>query len=207
MADVDAAKAALRETMLRRRAELPAERTAAAGAAICARVLGLPEWRQAGTVLLYAPIVHEVDCRPLIHAGLAARKRVALPRVRSRDDGSGVLRPVRPRGMDGVAITRFPDDLRPGVLRILEPAGDDVVDPSGIDLVVAPGLAFDGACRRLGYGGGFYDRYLSGLRERTLVLGVCFDVQRVAEVPVGPLDRRVHAVITEAGIWRCPRPR
>lgn len=202
MTDLRAAKAALRSEMLRRRAELGPVAAAAASAAIAARVLALPEWRRAATVMLYVPIAHEVDCRPLIEAALAAGKRLALPRVRSRPDAAGVLRPQRPHAMDAVVIRNYPGDLRPGVMRILEPAAGEVLDPAEIDFIGAPGLAFDAYGRRLGYGGGFYDRFLA-VASRADVVGLCFQAQWIDAVPAGPEDRRVHAVVTEEGVHRC----
>jgi len=69
------------------------------------------------------------------------------------------------------------------------------------DLVIVPGVAFDLAGRRLGRGGGHYDRMLA-IRGGATTLGVGFDLQRVAEVPVGPLDVAMDAVLTDQGLWR-----
>lgn len=68
-------------------------------------------------------------------------------------------------------------------------------------LVLVPMLAFDDRGYRLGYGGGFYDRSLAGLRERGGVVravGLAYDAQRVEVVPIGPYDARLDAVLTES---------
>ena len=71
------------------------------------------------------------------------------------------------------------------------------VDPVTLDVVVVPGLAFTAAGRRLGQGGGHFDRFLPRLRADCLTVGVCFREQLVAELPTGPHDVAVHLVVTD----------
>ena len=68
--------------------------------------------------------------------------------------------------------------------------------------MVAPGLAFDRAGRRLGYGGGYFDAFLPRLRPGCPVVGVCFAEQLVDEVPAGPHDRAVDVVVTDRDVIR-----
>ena len=108
-----------------------------------------------------------------------------------------------------------PEPGRPLVFRRWAP-GDALVDgPYGTQqpsptadiltpgVVLAPMLAFDAGCRRLGYGGGFYDRTLGGLRaagSAVTAIGIAFDGQLVDKVPVGPYDIALDAVLTPSGL-------
>ncbi len=85
----------------------------------------------------------------------------------------------------------------------MEPSSGRVLDPGELDLVVVPGVAFDRSCNRVGYGGGFYDRLLGRMRQDTAAVAVAFALQVVPEVPSGPIDRRVDAVVTELDVIRC----
>ncbi|MDQ4006282.1 MAG: 5-formyltetrahydrofolate cyclo-ligase, partial [Actinomycetota bacterium] len=92
------------------------------------------------------------------------------------------------------------DPLDPTGYGPREPARRIPVDPLTVDVVVAPGLAFDRLGHRLGYGGGHYDRYLGRLGEGALRIGVAFSLQLVDRVPTEPGDRPVDIVVTDAGV-------
>lgn len=80
------------------------------------------------------------------------------------------------------------------------PTAPDPVEPTSVDVVVVPGLAFTAAGHRLGQGGGWYDRFLAGTRSDCLKVGVGFDVQLVDELPIEPHDVPLDVVITESGV-------
>ena len=80
------------------------------------------------------------------------------------------------------------------------PTAPDPVEPTSVDVVVVPGLAFTAAGHRLGQGVGWYDRFLAGTRADCLKIGVGFDVQVVDEVPTEPHDVPLDLVITESGV-------
>lgn len=190
--DVVAAKAAVRAEVLARRAALPGEERAAAGAAIRARLEALPELAGCRAVMGFAAFGSEVDLDPWLQARLDERCGVLLPFL---DDGElGIAR-----------VFDLEADLVPGWRDLREPrrSGRRPARPDRLDAVVAPGVAFDRGCRRLGYGRGYYDRFLGRLRPGTPVVAVAFEAQLVAEVPVTDLDRRVDAVVTEAAVYRC----
>lgn len=69
--------------------------------------------------------------------------------------------------------------------------------------MIVPGVAFDRRCTRVGYGGGFYDRLLGRTREDAPAVAIAFALQVVPEVPSGPIDRRVDALVTELEVIRC----
>jgi 5-formyltetrahydrofolate cyclo-ligase len=75
-----------------------------------------------------------------------------------------------------------------------------IVAPAEVDLFLVPGLAFTADGRRLGRGGGFYDRLLPDRAAHSIAIGICFSAQLAADVPCEPHDQRVDAVITEHGV-------
>ena len=145
-------------------------------AQICAQVQALPEFARAHCVFAYAATGSEADLFPAIEAALCA--------------GKGQMDAVRLRARE---------DLAPGVFGILEPRGE-VVPPEEIDLVLCPGLAFDRRGGRLGYGGGYYDRYLG--KVHAFLLGICYTDCIVGAVPTGAHDVFMDALACETGILR-----
>ena len=181
------AKRALRDQVLAARDALPAPLRPKASAAIAARIVRLPSFAAARCVLLTASFRSEWDTLPLIRAALGAGKTVALPRV----DAAARMLELR-------AIRDPAADVAAGYQGIPEPRpGCPVVAAGAIDWVLVPGVAFDAAGRRLGYGGGYYDRLLPLLAPGAARIAGAFDLQVVARVPAAPHDLVVHAVVTE----------
>jgi 5-formyltetrahydrofolate cyclo-ligase len=182
------AKLALRGKALATRDALPPDARAAAGAAIVARILALPSFAAAQHLLLTLSFRSEWDTVPLVRAALAAGKLVAAPRVDT---------PTRMLGLH--ALTDLARDIAPGHQGIPEPLPHCLsVAPSSIDWVLVPGVAFDREGRRLGYGGGYYDRLLPLLRPGLPRVAGAFDLQIVDRVPTGPHDITVQMIVTES---------
>ena len=145
----------------------------------------LAGWRfRPGSVIAgFWPLSGEIDIRPLLLA-LAGR-------------GHPVVLPVTPARGNPLSFQRW----RPGDVLHRERFG--TVRPTGEamapDLLLVPLLAFDGRCRRLGYGGGFYDRTLAGLPGR-IAIGCAFAAQRVDRVAAEAHDIPLQAVATERGL-------
>lgn len=183
------AKRALRREVIGRREELPQGQRAAASLAIAERVMALPEARDASAAMMFWSFGSEVDTEPLIRGWVAEGKTVALPRI----EGSDVV-PVAFAPGDPTSKTSF---------GAMEPAEGRVLDPSELDLVIVPGVAFDRAGNRVGYGAGYYDRFLRRTRIGVPAVAIAFALQVVPEVPTGRADRRVDAIVTEAEVVRC----
>jgi 5-formyltetrahydrofolate cyclo-ligase len=179
------AKTVLRARMRElRRAIEPSDR-ARRSTRLWDHVLALPEYGTAGVVMAFCSLPAEPDTAALLERCRTDGKRVVVPRVEGRD-----LVPV-PIGPDTpVVVSSF---------GVREPVGPGV-DPRTIDLVVTPGLAFTADGWRLGYGAGFYDRFLDRLRPDAVTVGVGFAEQVVDEVPHDEHDRRVDLVVTDAGV-------
>jgi len=191
--DVSAAKRAMRSEMLARRNALTAAQREAGSAAIADRFLDLLHGLSARPrcVSAFWPLDGEVDLRPLMHTLTAQGIVVGLPAVRGKDSAL-VFRRWQPG-----------DPLVAAGFGLSEPAaGAPEVTP---DVLAVPLLAFDSSGRRLGYGGGHFDRTLHLLRAAggVLAVGVAYDRQEAAEVPMNDLDERLDVVVTDRRTIRC----
>ena len=141
-----------------------------------------PLLAEAQTIMAYYSLPDEVCTHQLIDELVAEGKTVLLPKV--LDDETMELRRYTGR-----------HDLREGAFHIMEPIGA-LFTSSAIDIALIPGVAFDAFGHRLGRGRGYYDRFLSSLRTvPTELIGLCFDFQKVPEVPVDANDIPVDLVI------------
>lgn len=177
-----ALKAELRTQALARRDAMAgrAERSAA----ICAHIIGLPQFEAAAAIHCFLPIRSEVDTRPIIAAALRAGKAVAIPIT------------VRGGPLQHSWITSLePEAFTPGVFGTLRPAQMQPAAPGDWALTVVPLLAFDRAGYRLGYGKGHYDALLAA--AESLAVGVAFAAQELPEVPHEQHDQALQLIATE----------
>ncbi|MBD5553301.1 MAG: 5-formyltetrahydrofolate cyclo-ligase [Desulfovibrio sp.] len=143
-------------------------------------------WRAAVAVGLYMAIGSEAGTDLLLKAALGQGKQVWLPRL----TGPGQMRLNRACDAGG---------LKPGKWGILEPPPGP--EPARLDLVILPGLAFDRAGNRLGYGAGYYDRYLqSHANLKPVCIGLCLAFQIVDQLPADSWDAPVSALCSEEGL-------
>lgn len=160
---------------------------AGTGPALAAHVLREAPPPAGAVVAGFWPMGHEIDIRPLMRALEGRGHRLCLPRT-----------PRRGLPLDFRAFA-FGDALVKGPVGTQQPAEDaPVLVP---DWLIVPLLAFDHAGRRLGYGGGYYDRTLARLPGAG-TLGVAFACQEMSVVPSGLHDAPLDAVATEAGVMR-----
>jgi 5-formyltetrahydrofolate cyclo-ligase len=192
-ADLVEQKRALRLETGRERAALSEPVRRARSQEACARLLGLPELvdLDGRTVAGYVALASkgELDPAPALDAMAIRGAQIAYPRVDAPDAPLTFRRVAR----GALVAGRF------GLLE--PPASAPVIPAESLDLVVVPGVAFDGDGGRLGFGGGFYDRTFGGARRAALI-GLCFDLQVIARCPTGPGDVRVDAVVTESRVLR-----
>jgi 5-formyltetrahydrofolate cyclo-ligase len=195
--DVDAAelrarKLALRRQMMSGRQNMPDSERSAAGRSLRDTVLALPEAQMAGTVAAYVSIGTEPDTRGLV---FALWKR-----------GSYILLPLLlPDGDLDWASYEGPGSLAAGPRGLLQPTEPPrgVTAVCSADLVIVPALAVDSAGRRLGRGGGSYDRALARVGAAVPTLALVYDGEMVSEVPAGEHDQPVSMVARpSAGITR-----
>ena len=183
------AKRAVRARLRAVRDAIPPDERAALGVAVADNVLGLPEIERSRTVMAFWSFGSEVPTADLIDRLHERGVAVALPRI-----AAGELEPRTYVPGDAVSTTWF---------GAAEPVDGLVVRPTELDVVLVPGIAFDRAGRRIGYGGGYYDRFLRRTRPGALRAGICFDLQLVDEdLPAGAFDLAIDIVVTGSAVVR-----
>ena len=187
-------KQPLRQSYREQRNTFSKQELELASARITQRLVRLPAFLNAKTVLCYASFGSETITDDIIAWLHTHNRRVCLP-------------VSRPDGTMYAAQVYGECDLRVGRLGVLEPPSScPVVPPQEIDLVLVPGLAFDRAGYRIGYGKGYYDRFLPQC-TCAVSIGLCFGSQLSAEpLPREAYDWPVGYIITEEEIIRCNQP-
>lgn len=177
-------KQRLRQELCRWRECLPGEDVAAASEAICRHLAGWPVLQRARIVMAYLAFRNEPSLEPLFAA--LPHIRWALPRIEGR---RLIVHPYDPN-----RLTRHPFGM-------LEPSADlPVIDPALLDIVLVPGVAFDRRGGRLGFGGGFYDRFLP--TTPALRVGVTYDSCLLEELPCTEADQRMDWLATPTGLLK-----
>lgn len=190
------AKTALRAAQVARRDGLTLQARAAAAAAIVARVRNLPAWQRARGVLSYMAFGSELDLGALHLEVLQQGRLLVAPRV-----------PAQGRALELRQVVDLTQDLAPSRWGIPEPLPErcPLVDPTQIDLVLVPGVAFDRTGNRLGYGAGFYDRLFQRLLPSALRVACVQEALLVDRVPAEPHDAPVDLLLTESMALVCQR--
>ncbi len=191
--DIRPIKSQLRDKYKQMRRDLTPEEKAEKDASIAARVFRLWQYRENDVLLTYVSTDIEVDTRQIIERALADGKKVAVPRC---VPGT--------RSMEFYFIGGL-DDLEPGAFGVLEPRPDPaklLTDFSkGICLV--PAFSYDWNGFRLGYGKGYYDRFLSGFGGN--MIGICYSECIRPHLPHGRYDRAVELLVTDRFLRRVER--
>lgn len=186
-------KQAWRTKMLALRRQSAPDHRADLSDAICQKILAALPCGQGQRVMAYLPIRGEVDLSALLFSYEEKGAEIVLPKVMS----AGHIEPF-------LCPPPWPRQVQVATYGIREPMGDArQVEPESIDFVLVPGLAFDCEFYRLGYGGGYYDRFLPRLRSGALKIGVAFGFQVLESLPHDEHDARLEALVTEQGlVWR-----
>jgi 5-formyltetrahydrofolate cyclo-ligase len=188
------AKRAMRVAMLAARDALGADAHRDASSRIAQTICASATFVAARAVLVTLPHKSEWDTRPVFDAALAAGKAVVLPRVNAGT-----------RMLDLHRVTDIQREVAAGYRGIPEPLPDTPrIDAAAIDWILVPGVAFDLTGRRLGYGGGFYDRLLSQVAEDVPRIAGAFELQVVPAVPAAPHDLKVDSIVTEQRFLAMP---
>lgn len=202
--DAGMSKAQIRSLMLDRRRAAAPELLMELSERAQSKLLGHDVWKAARSIALYKATQNEVDTEALLEAAGCDGKTVFLPRVRKGCKGE----------MD-FALCCGPDDLTRGTYNIWEPAPHipactfspaceceqgDIIKAPPPDLFIIPGVAFDMQGRRLGFGGGYYDRFLASplLRQHSLFVGLAYSFQVVESLPAESWDQPVGALCSDA---------
>ncbi|MEP6664498.1 MAG: 5-formyltetrahydrofolate cyclo-ligase, partial [Verrucomicrobiota bacterium] len=158
--------------------------SAAASSQICLRLAHEKLFKDAKTILFFAPHSNEPDIWPLLSAALNANKIIALPKFIAAKNHYVASR-----------VENLERDFVPGQFGIREPRADGEEIPlKQLDLALVPGVGFDLVGGRLGRGKGFYDQLLAQFPG--VKCGVCFDEQIVGAIPTEPHDVRMDYILT-----------
>lgn len=184
----------LRKQTLKNRDGLSAKEIREKSAVICKKLLALPEIQQSTSIFMYVSFRSEVATDALLENLIGAGKIVSVP-----------ITHLKEHRIDAIRITHPAKDLVPGYCDIPEPRNEILathyVPPESIDAIILPGSVFDLRCGRFGYGGGFYDRFVSAAPSAVRI-GLAFDLQIVERAPLQDHDELLDIVVTESRIIR-----
>jgi 5-formyltetrahydrofolate cyclo-ligase len=179
-------KRKIRETVLARRSAVAPSERSAWSQSICEKIMELPAYRSARSVMAYYPIRGEVDIMPLLQ-DILKNKSLLLPRI----GAPGCMHAAKISGLD---------ELAAGIFGTMEPNSSCAEALlSDIDLAIVPLVAFSKDCGRLGYGGGYYDRFLSGADFTKI--GAAFECQRAETLNCRAHDVKMDKIVTEKYIY------
>lgn len=178
-------KEAVREKMRRLRKTLTPDEVQEKSETIRYKLEGKRAFKEANTVMMYLSAYKEPETIPIIKGLLENGKRVVLP--------------ISVTSTNTILPTYIEDlsELQKGAYGILEPTIVRPVNVDDIDVVVIPGIAFDMHRNRLGFGKGYYDKFLAGIRAKKIAL--CYDFQIVDDLPVNDYDIPMDLILTEEG--------
>lgn len=184
-------KATVRHGILAARDSLTRDERLVKSLAIGLKLSEQIEYIESGTILFYLNFRSEAATRKMIETALADGKKVLLPKV---DRKAHRLKLFEVKDLEA--------DIEAGYMGIYEPVEGvaRLASSEEANLVIMPGVGFDSAGRRLGYGGGYYDRLIETLRPDTSLIALAFDAQVVDEIPAEEHDKKVDKIITETRV-------
>ncbi len=187
-------KKLLRQAILTKRDILSLKEKSEKSCAIKRNLFSMQEFKRAKTIALYVSFRSEVETEATIKESLKLGKRVVVPVSR-----------VREKELQMAYIENFDDDLEMGAYEIPEPKTNRLkpVDLDDLDIIILPGSVFDMSGYRLGYGGGYYDRFLQVVGSRVKTIGLAYEIQVVDKVPKESHDIPVDWIVTEKRIIHC----
>ena len=182
----------MRKDILAARNQLSTVKVTTDSLVILQSILNLEQIKQSNSFFVYVSFRSEVETFTLIQALLKMGKTVCVPITR-----------VQEKRLDAIRITDPDTDLEPGYCAIPEPketlCNTQQMQPSEIDVIFLPGSVFDERGGRFGYGGGYYDRFLSA-NPKAIRIGLAFEMQIVPKAPLQSHDEILDMVITEKRI-------
>lgn len=142
-----------------------------------------------GRLMLYMPLKNETDTSEIAKSAFGDGKKIIYPVT---DEVSGEITPF---------YADENTEFAKGAFSVSEPRQTDEATPREIDVIVVPGIAFDRAGRRVGFGKGCYDRFLA--QTDGVKVGLCYDFQICDEIPPEAHDVSMDYLLTESGLIKC----
>lgn len=153
------------------------------------KILNLIKYKESKVICIYSNLEFEVDTSLLINSGITDNKTIAIPKVIDKNT------------MEFYKIDSIEELIHIGKFGIKESIGkkNNLIKKSDIDLVIVPGICFDKNKNRIGYGKGYFDRYLSDVSESVTKIGICFDEQLLtnSDIESTKNDIKMDIVITD----------
>lgn len=183
-------KKTIRKDILRKRDSIQPEIRQIKDRLIMDKVISLPDFLKAKTILYFASFRSEVNTLPQIEEAFRLGKRIVLPKV---DNANKRLKLYEILNTDEIEL---------GFWGIPEPEAipERERDINEVDLVIMPGVAFDMQGTRLGYGAGYYDKLLSGLKRNIPLIAIAYEEQTVDSLPSEDHDIRIDIIVTDKRI-------
>jgi 5-formyltetrahydrofolate cyclo-ligase len=181
-------KSDLRKDMLKLRKNMETRDVSSFSNKIISAIMELPEFINSKNIMLYLSFNKEVNTYPLARWCLDNGKTVIAPYcIQSK------------REIVPYKITNLIDDLTKSTFGVMEPKQDTLekVNIEDIDLIIVPGVVFDENCNRIGFGAGYYDRFLPKRLKTTPVIGIAYDYQIIDKVPIDEYDVPLDYIITQ----------
>lgn len=186
-------KQAIRKRLLNERKLLSQQAILGKSKIIADTLINFDKYQQSENIMLYVATKKEVQTQEVIESAQKDNKKIFIPLInRENSDLIPAL------------IYDFKKELVLGNLGIYQPREEfyRLYSPKILDLVIVPGVAFTGQGNRLGRGGGYYDRFLTKVRENTYLVALAFEMQIVDQIPKDENDIPVDFIITEKRIIR-----
>lgn len=185
-------KVELRHYLRSRLFALPQSQLRSESKLACQNLIATDEYKKASVVMIFLSLPHEVDTTAIILDAWQQGKTVAVPKVSWQQ-----------RHMIAVEITSLDTGFSESKSGLKNPTTGVPMAVEEIDLVVAPGLGFDGKGNRLGRAGGYYDRFFASEHLKAKKCGFGFSQQIVESIPVEEHDKRVDFLVTDSGVIVC----
>ena len=185
-------KSEIRNSILYKRKNMKYDEVCLKSGIIIEKLRELVQYKNSSVIMCYVDFCNEVKTLDFIRQSIREGKRIAVPKVIAKDTDK--------RKIIAVEINDLEKDLKLGSYGILEPVNTEgnEIPVNEIDMAVVPGIAFDLMRNRIGFGAGYYDKFLSNNAERCFKVGIGYDYQILDEIPAGRYDIPMDLIITEA---------
>lgn len=181
-------KSEVRSLLKQQRMELPQHDVEVFSKGIAKKIVSLEAFQEVRQIYCYLPILNEVDTEELIDMCYYMHKKVAVPKVVGDS-------------MEFYNLTAK-SSLQMSKFHVLEPVNGEKPDETVLGLMLVPGVAFDKRGYRIGYGKGYYDRYLKN-KDHLITVGMAYDFQVKDEICEGEYDVPLHTIVTQKSIYYC----
>ena len=189
-------KEVLRKNILKIRKFIEEEERIQKSQSIISTLTNLEEYKNSETIMCYIDFKGEVITSDILNSDINRNKTICVPIISNAEDGS--------RHIIASVLKDTESELCKGCFGIMEPKSEYIrlLEPQKIDLVIVPGVVFDEKRNRIGFGAGFYDRFLRNVRNDCVKVGLAYEFQVVDDVPVNDFDIPMDIIITEKRIIR-----